>query len=266
MKDAALEVEGLCKVFVSRTWNGTLRAVLKHLPGFSRMFPEPPQQERVVLRDISFSLKEGEIIVLMGVSGAGKTTLLNVITGMLPATAGIVRVGGMVVNDLPSHKRNIAYITQSEFGIVGGIRVRTNIHLGARKRKLRESTAGLFGLTIEQKRQCREWVEEAAREAHLDLNLLDRLPGSLSGGELQRVQLARAFAERPSVVVADEPLSNLDQELKDRLLPEMLEFFRAHRMAVVYVTHYKDEARAIRAAGGRILELKNGTLSERADL
>ena len=169
------------------------------------------------VHDVTLSIAEGEFVTLLGPSGCGKTTLLKMISGFLTPTAGTIRLNGADVTALPPERRDTALCFQS-YALFPHLTVAENIEFGPRQMGLARSErqARLEGLL-----------------AQVDLGpQRDRLPNALSGGQQQRVALARALAMRPSVVLFDEPLSNLDAKLRDQVRREirgLAEGTRFHR-------------------------------------
>jgi sn-glycerol 3-phosphate transport system ATP-binding protein len=196
---------------------------------------------------LSFTLKAGTLNVLLGPSGCGKSTTLRLIAGLEQADGGRITIGGRDVTGLPPSQRNIAMVFQSyalfphlsvEENIVFGLRVR-NVPSDERDRRLRR-VAGLLGLA----------------------RLLERKPSQLSGGQQQRVALGRAIIAEAPVCLMDEPLSNLDAQLRQEMRQEIRNLQRALGITMVYVTHDQVEAmtmadQVILLSGGKIVQ--NGT-------
>ncbi len=196
---------------------------------------------------LSFSLDEGTLNVLLGPSGCGKSTTLRLIAGLEPADQGRIFSGGRDVTELPPAKRNIAMVFQS-YALFPHLSVAENIVFGLKVRKMPEAdrdrrlqrVAGLLGLA----------------------KLLDRKPSQLSGGQQQRVALGRAIIAEAPVCLMDEPLSNLDAQLRAEMRQEIRNLQRALGITMVYVTHDQVEAmtmadRVILLNLGRIVQ--NGT-------
>jgi len=196
---------------------------------------------------LSFSLDEGTLNVLLGPSGCGKSTTLRLIAGLEPADQGRIFIGGRDVTRLPPAQRNISMVFQS-YALFPHLSVAENIVFGLRVRK----------------------VADAEREASLKRvaallglsKLLDRKPSQLSGGQQQRVALGRAVIAEAPVCLMDEPLSNLDAQLRQEMRQEIRHLQRALGITMVYVTHDQVEAmtmadRVILLSAGRIEQ--NGT-------
>ncbi|GLU30194.1 sn-glycerol-3-phosphate ABC transporter ATP-binding protein UgpC [Trinickia caryophylli] len=181
-----------------------------------------------VVRNVDLDIGESEFCVFLGPSGCGKSTLLRMIAGLEDPSAGEVRIGGRVVNDVPAAERGVAMVFQS-YALFPHMTVFENMAFGLKLAKTPKAD-------IERR------VREAARILQLDA-LLDRRPKALSGGQRQRVAIGRAIVREPGVFLFDEPLSNLDATLRGQT---RIEIARLHRQfakaSVVYVTHDQTEA------------------------
>src|SRR6185437_10990119 len=158
---------------------------------------------------ISLAIPDGEFMVLLGPSGCGKTTFLRIICGLEKQTGGDIVIGGNVVNELPPRARGVAMMFQS-YGLYPHYTVRKNIGFPLRTQRV---------ASAEIKKKV-DWAAELLGIAHL----LDRRPRQLSGGERQRVALARALVREPTVLLLDEPLSNLDAKLRASARNEIKQF------------------------------------------
>ncbi len=193
---------------------------------------------------IDLPVREGEFLVLLGPSGCGKTTLLRMIAGLEEPSSGDVLIGGQVVTGLPPRARNIAMVFQS-YALYPHLTVVRNIEFPLRARGMgREEmdrrvkrAAAMFGIT----------------------HLLGRKPRQLSGGERQRVALARAVVREPVVFLLDEPLSNLDAQLRTAARDELEQFQRQLGTTTLYVTHDQIEAMGL---GDRIAVLDHGRIHQ----
>jgi len=191
---------------------------------------------------VSFTVPAGSYGVLMGRTGCGKTTLLEILCGLRQPTGGRVLIGDRDVTDLPPGERGIGYVPQ-DGAMFPTMTVREQIGfaLAIRKRPGAEITAR---------------VKELAE--HLGVaHLLNRLPQNLSGGERQRVALGRALAAKPSVLLLDEPLSALDEELRDDLAALLKRLQRELNLTALHITHSRREAEQLadvrlRMEAGRI--------------
>ncbi|MEM2110473.1 MAG: ABC transporter ATP-binding protein [Candidatus Bathyarchaeia archaeon] len=179
------------------------------------------------LDHVEFSINPGELMVIMGPSGCGKTTLLLVILGALKPDEGHVWINGNNVDKLPLEERNIGYLPQ-DFGLFPHLTVYDNIAFGLRVRKYSKETT--------QKR-----VNELLLTVDLE-GLENRKPNELSGGQKQRVALARALAINPSVLLLDEPLSNIDEATKSEFRVNLKEIQRKSRVTTLCVTHNPEDA------------------------
>jgi multiple sugar transport system ATP-binding protein len=180
-----------------------------------------------VIKNLSFSVKDGEFMVFVGPSGCGKSTVLRMIAGLETITAGELRIGDRVVNDVHPKDRDIAMVFQS-YALYPHMTVYDNIAFGLKIRKLPDA-------------DIRKRVKDAADLLGLE-KFLDRKPKALSGGQRQRVALGRAIVRNPSVFLFDEPLSNLDAELRVQMRAEISKLHRRLNTTTVYVTHDQVEA------------------------
>ncbi len=205
---------------------------------------EAPFGESAGLSDISFSVGVGELLVLLGPSGAGKTTLLRTVAGFVPATAGHVRVAGRDVTGLPPEKRDAVYLHQSPV-LFPHLSVAENVAFPLRIRHV-----------VGNRRRKR--VAELLESMQI-LELADRLPRTLSGGQRNRVSLARALAADPMVLLLDEPFSGLDPGLRQDVREAIRIVQRTSAPATVVVTHDLDDAALL---ADRIGVLINGRLCQ----
>ena len=207
-------------------------------------------RERTVFRDLNLQIRRGEFVVLLGRSGSGKSTLLNLISGIDLPTAGEIRVDGRSVTALSEHertlfrRRHVGFIFQF-FNLVPTLTVEENLLLPL-------ELSG--GYDAAQRRRALELLEQ--------VGLADRaqsFPDRLSGGEQQRVAVARALVHRPALLLADEPTGNLDAETGSQVLHLLERLGRETGMTLVMVTHSEEGA----ALGDRILTIRDGHLAER---
>ena len=195
--------------------------------------------------DITFTIPDGEFWVLVGPSGCGKSTILRTIAGLESATSGKLFIGDKLVNNVPARQRDVAMVFQN-YALYPHMSVAENIAFGLKMRK--------FDSKLIQER-----VETVARSLSLE-HLLDRKPKQLSGGQQQRVALGRAIARQPQVFLLDEPLSNLDAQLRDDTRAELKELHHDIGITTVYVTHDQVEAmtladKIVVLSGGRIQQI-----------
>lgn len=197
------------------------------------------------LLDVSLELALG-FTILFGPSGAGKSTLLDCIAGLTPPDSGRVKIGEQILFDsganinLPTHQRGIAYVFQSA-SLFPHMTVQENIRYGI---------AGLP--PAEQQRRLQEVLRAFRVEP-----LRHRRATEISGGEAQRVQLARSVVSDPRALLLDEPMTALDDELKSQIIDDLLAWEATRNIPIVYVTHSKLEAAAL---GGKMVMLRNGTV------
>ncbi|MDR3004631.1 MAG: ABC transporter ATP-binding protein [Acidovorax sp.] len=179
------------------------------------------------LRAMDLQIPAGSFCVLLGPSGCGKSTTLRIIAGLESASSGRVRIGGKDVTHLPPAERGIAMVFQN-YALFPHLSVAENIGFGLSVRKVPKAEAG-------------RRLQEAAELLGLT-HLLDRKPGQLSGGQQQRVALGRALVAQAHVCLMDEPLSNLDAQLRQEMRAELRELQQRLGLTVVYVTHDQAEA------------------------
>ena len=182
------------------------------------------------LSDVSLQVQRGMFVSLLGPSGCGKTTLLRVIAGTLAPDAGRVIVDGADVTRVPTYRRNMGMVFQS-FALFPHLSVADNVAFPLQVRGMPRS-------------EQRERVNEALRMVHLAA-LAERFPRELSGGQQQRVGLARAIVYQPTILLLDEPLSNLDASLREEMRLEISQVTRQLGITAVYVTHDQREALAL---------------------
>jgi multiple sugar transport system ATP-binding protein len=198
-----------------------------------------------VLKDISLDVADGEFVTLLGPSGCGKSTLLRIIAGLEAHDAGSVAIAGRVVDGLRPKQRDIAMVFQS-YALYPHMTVRQNMALPLRMRRLSYwQRLPLLGRLLPGTRGAAaaiaEEVAQAARTLEID-DLLERKPRQLSGGQRQRVAIGRALVRRPFVFLMDEPLSNLDANLRVQMRGEIKELHRTLGVTFIYVTHDQAEA------------------------
>ena len=187
--------------------------------------------DAVAVADIDLDVADGEVMALLGPSGCGKTTTLQLLAGFLRPDGGEIRVGDRVVSTprsvVPPESRNMSLIFQS-YAVWPHKTVRENVAFGLEVRKVPRS-------------EIRARVDEALATVRLD-QLADRYPAELSGGQQQRVALARAMVVEPDILLLDEPLSNLDANLREEMRFEVRRLHDETGITMVYVTHDQAEA------------------------
>ncbi len=216
------------------------------LIGISKVFRDPnnPQGKVVAVKDINLEIKEGEMVTLLGPSGCGKTTTLRIISGFESPTTGEVWISDKNVTDVPPNKRDTSMVFQS-YAIFPHLSVGQNIGFG-----------------LELKGWKRSDIEKEVRKIMEVMNLTDmynRRPDQLSGGQQQRVALARAIINRPSVLLFDEPLSNLDAKLREQMRVEIRRIQQSFKITSIYVTHDQAEAMTV---SDRIVVMKDGQIMQ----
>lgn len=179
------------------------------------------------LNGVSLDIQEGEFFTLLGPSGCGKTTLLRMIAGFNSIEGGDFYFGEKRINDVPAHKRDIGMVFQN-YAIFPHLTVRENVAYGLKARKM-------------PAKEIKPKVDEALELVQIS-HLADRKPNELSGGQQQRVALARAFVIEPSVLLMDEPLSNLDAKLRVQMRSVIKKLQRRLGITTIYVTHDQEEA------------------------
>src|SRR5262245_55391438 len=198
----------------------------------------------VAVNGVDLLTRDGEFLVLLGPSGCGKTTLLRMIAGFETPTAGELLIGGERVNDLPPRARKIAMVFQS-YALYPHMTVFKNIAFPLKAQRMDKAS-------IPKKV---EWAASLFGIGHL----MERKPRELSGGERQRVALARALVREPAVFLLDEPLSNLDAQLRASARDELQQFQRRIGTTTIYVTHDQVEAMGL---GDRIAVMRAGTVRQ----
>ena len=196
------------------------------------------------VKGIDLEIADHEFVVLVGPSGCGKSTTLRMIAGLEEISGGEIAIGGQVVNDIPPRDRDIAMVFQN-YALYPHMTVFDNM---------------AFGLTLRKfpKDEIRRRVEHAARILDIG-NLLARKPKALSGGQRQRVAMGRAIVRDPKVFLFDEPLSNLDAQLRVQMRTEIKALHQRLKSTIVYVTHDQIEAMTL---ADRIVLLKDGVIEQ----
>jgi multiple sugar transport system ATP-binding protein len=198
----------------------------------------------VAVDDVSLTIEDGELVVLVGPSGSGKSTTLRCIAGLEAPTSGDIVIDGRRVNDVQPQNRDIAMVFQS-FALYPHRTVRKNISFPLEARDVARD-------------EIDDRVEEAA--AMLDITeLLDRKPAHLSGGQQQRVALGRALVRDPQAFLMDEPLANLDAKLRKEMRTEVVRLQQNLGVTMVHVTHNQEEAMTM---GDRVAVMNNGLIQQ----
>ncbi|VVT27967.1 sn-glycerol-3-phosphate ABC transporter ATP-binding protein UgpC [Hoeflea sp. EC-HK425] len=197
-----------------------------------------------VVHGVSMDFKDGEFIILVGPSGCGKSTLLRMIAGLEDVTSGTISIGGKVVNTLSPKERNIAMVFQN-YALYPQMTVAQNL-----------------GFSLELSKMPKAEIDVKVNESAEILGLaplLDRKPSQLSGGQRQRVAMGRAIVRDPQVFLFDEPLSNLDANLRVKMRAEIKALHQRLGSTIVYVTHDQVEAMTM---ADRIVVLRSGVVEQ----
>lgn len=210
------------------------------LQNISKTYPGGSQ----AVQDISFTVKDKEFVVLVGPSGCGKSTTLRMIAGLEDITGGTLLIDGKKVNDLTPGERQLSMVFQN-YALYPHMTAYQNM---------------AFGLKISKvpKAEIKQRVEQAADILNIT-SLLQKKPGKMSGGQRQRVAIGRAIVRRPQLFLFDEPLSNLDAELRTKMRIEIAKLHQTLGVTIVYVTHDQVEAMTL---GDRIVVLKDGQIMQ----
>jgi multiple sugar transport system ATP-binding protein len=197
-----------------------------------------------VLRDVSIDIPDGEFVILVGPSGSGKSTLLRMIAGLESVSKGTIRIGDRVVNDVPPARRDVAMVFQN-YALYPHMTVLQNMSFA-------------LDLSRATKDEVQRKVAHAASILGLE-SLLERYPRHLSGGQRQRVAMGRSIVRDPAVFLFDEPLSNLDAQLRVQMRTEIKELQQRLRTTTVYVTHDQLEAMTM---ADRIVVMNQGVVEQ----
>jgi ABC-type sugar transport system ATPase subunit len=197
-----------------------------------------------VIEDLNLEVHSGEFLVLVGPSGCGKSTLLRMIAGLEEITDGTISIGDRIVNDLPASQRQLSMVFQS-YALYPHMSVRKNLAFGLTNLKMPKSDIA-------------RRVDEAAKILQIE-ELLERKPRQLSGGQKQRVAIGRAIVREPELFLFDEPLSNLDAELRVQMRVELAGLYNRLGTTMIYVTHDQVEAMTMAT---RIVVLRDGTIEQ----
>ncbi|MCP5366823.1 MAG: sn-glycerol-3-phosphate import ATP-binding protein UgpC [Hyphomicrobiales bacterium] len=197
------------------------------------------------IHGVDIDIAEGEFVVLVGPSGCGKSTLLRMVAGLERVTAGTIRIGERVVNDLEPAQRDIAMVFQN-YALYPHMSVFNNMAYGLKIRGM-------------SKAEIADRVQKAAEILELSSEQLTRRPNQLSGGQRQRVAMGRAIVREPSVFLFDEPLSNLDAKLRVQMRVEIKKLQERLGITSIYVTHDQVEAMTL---GHRLMVLNEGNVEQ----
>jgi len=208
--------------------------------GVSKVYPDGTR----AVESLELSIAEDEFMVFVGPSGCGKTTALRMVAGLEEISDGAILIGGRVVNEVSSKDRDVAMVFQN-YALYPHMTVAQNLAFGLKLRKV-------------GKTEIRRRVQTAATTLGLE-DYLERKPGALSGGQRQRVAMGRAIVREPRAFLMDEPLSNLDAQLRVQMRAEIQKLQRTLGVTTIYVTHDQTEAMTM---GDRIAVMRDGTLQQ----
>lgn len=198
------------------------------------------------IKNVSFSVKKGDLVCLLGPSGCGKTTILNMLAGLLNPTSGEILFNGKNVVNVEPKNREIGYVFQN-YALYPHMTVLQNV---------------MFPLTVGKTKHYKEEAEKIAKK-YMALtqitDLADQKPGNLSGGQQQRVAIARALVGEPKILLMDEPLSNLDARLRLKIREEIRALVKEVGITTLFVTHDQEEALSI---GDKIILFNNGVIQQ----
>ncbi|MBI5865680.1 MAG: ATP-binding cassette domain-containing protein [Planctomycetes bacterium] len=216
--------------------------------------------------DVSLAIADREFIVLVGPSGCGKSTTLRMVAGLEDISAGTIRIGDRVVNNIAPKDRNIAMVFQN-YALYPHMTVYKNMAFGLMLRRQHGFwdnllwalfAPGKFRAARAERRQIDQKVRDAAKMLGIE-NLLERRPKALSGGQRQRVAVGRAIVREPKAYLFDEPLSNLDAKLRIEMRAEIKKLHRRVQTTTIYVTHDQEEAMTL---GDRVVVMKDGLVQQ----
>ena len=197
----------------------------------------------LVLEDINLDIDEGNFVSIIGKSGSGKTTLLKIISGLKKQTKGTIILNDKILSNddifVEPEDRKLGLVVQEKV-LFPHLNVQDNVE---------------FGIASDDKKN--EKCIEMLKKFHIS-NLIDKYPHEISGGEAQRVALARTLVTKPSVLLLDEPFNGLDQGLKDEIYPDIKRILKENKMTTIMVSHDLNEVKSL---SNKIYELNNATLS-----
>lgn len=226
------------KTFSSRSSNVTLRNVTKIFPSLDT------KKEMTAVDKVNLEIAEGELVTLLGPSGCGKTTTLRMIAGFEDPSSGEILIGGRTMTNVPPNKRGISLVFQS-YALFPHLDIYENIAYGLKIKKL-------------PKNEIAERTQKAIELMQLQ-GMERRFPAQVSGGQQQRIALARAIVIEPRVILFDEPLSNLDAKLREHMRDELRNLQKRLGITSLYVTHDQAEAMAI---SDRVVIMDNGLIMQ----
>ncbi len=197
-----------------------------------------------ILKDINLSVEEGEFISVIGKSGSGKTTLLKVISGLAKQTSGAIYLNDKILANensfMQPEDRNLGLVVQEKV-LFPHLNVQSNVE---------------FGISSDSAKKDKSI--EMLKKFHID-KLKDKYPHEISGGESQRVALARTLVTKPSVLLLDEPFNGLDQKLKEDIYPNIKQILKENKMTTIMVSHDLEE---VKSFSNKVYNLKNAVLRQ----
>lgn len=203
------------------------------------------QNEVFALNGLSAVIEQGEFLAILGPSGSGKSTLLHILGGLDSPTKGSVIIGGADISEYSDQelakyrRKTVGFVFQS-FNLLPALTVQENIEMP---------------VLIDEGEIDKEYLEEIEKGLEID-DLKKRLPSQISGGQMQRVAIARALANKPTIILADEPTGNLDSEISEKVLSLFLETCRKYGQTLVMITHNEE----IAAKADRIIRIRDGKI------
>jgi multiple sugar transport system ATP-binding protein len=212
------------------------------LEAVTKVFPDGTR----AVSEVSLTIPDGKLVVLVGPSGCGKTTLLRMVAGLDQPTSGVIRIGAQVVNNVPPKRRDIAMVFQ-DYALYPHMSVFDNMAFALRRRRERKDVI---------KRRVTETAELLGLGQHLR-----KKPGALSGGQRQRVAMGRAIVRQPQAFLMDEPLSNLDAKLRVEMRAEIARIQAELAVTTMFVTHDQTEAMTM---GDQVAVMRNGVIQQLA--
>ena len=196
------------------------------------------------IKDVNFEIQDQEFIVIVGPSGCGKSTLLRLIAGLEEPSHGQIIMDGQCINHLSPKERNVSFVFQN-FALYPHMNVYHNLAFGLKSRKT-------------PKEEIESRIQNIAKLLHIE-DLLKRKPNELSGGQLQRIAIGRAIIRDANLLLMDEPLSNLDAQLRTKMRKELIQLHQQLKTTTLYVTH--DQAEAMTMAT-RLVVMNQGTIQQ----
>ncbi|MEM8830093.1 MAG: ABC transporter ATP-binding protein [Cyanobacteria bacterium P01_G01_bin.19] len=236
-------------------------SVILQLRNITKTYARQAREDKIlVLDDVSLALEQGDLLGLLGPSGCGKTTLLRIIAGFESISQGTVEIAGKTVCDncdfIPAERRNTGMVFQ-DYALFPHLTVEENIAFGLHNQVKKLKKKMIF-FKQQSSSSTKQRVNEVLELVGLS-SLSKRYPHQLSGGQQQRISLARALAPQPSLILLDEPLSNLDVQVRHRLRSEIRAILKAAGTSAIFVTHDREEAMAI---SDKIAVMRRGKIEQ----